>query len=232
MKMRNKTANRQTGPKGGRFFLVLFVFFATHFAQAADFLIVPGQRIGAAVLGMTRPQMAEALGKPEATVLLEGGVLREDWLSKAIAPKLYVEKGLFFKHDFVTVYFRDGRALQVEVSSAAFKSKEGLGTATAVSKFWERYPGYTRISTLAFRNPDPSGCPAPKHSVPYEDAMSKGIAWRYGAWGGLAPDPDPGRLEIVIMHRRGEPVFVDPDGGGRLVWKIPPHQLMENYPRK
>jgi hypothetical protein len=212
-------------------FLALLVSFAAHVALAADSRIVAGQRIGFAALGMTRQQMHAALGQPDETVRLRSGIVREDWLSKTLAPKSYVEDGLYFKHDFLTAYFRDDRAIQIEVSSATFKTRGGLCTASSAQKFRKRYSSYTRIHPPHFRTLHPGGSPAPKHFVSYEDAVSAGIAWRYGAWGGLAPDPDPSsRLEIVIVHQRGEPVFVDPDGGVRLVWKTPPHQLMENYP--
>lgn len=214
----------------GVFLVWLLVLFAAHRALGSDFRVLPGRQIGVAVLGMTRQQMHKALGRPDETVRLDGGVVREDWLSKAAAPKSYVEDGLYFKHDFLTAYFRDGRAIQIEVSSPLFKTADGLCTASGAKKFQERYPGYTRIYPHNFRNPDPGGYPAVKHFLAYEDAVAKGIAWRYGAWGDLAPDPDPSRLETVIVHRRGEPVFIDPDGGVRLVWKVSPHISLDNHP--
>jgi len=214
------------------FLLFLLSFCATQIASAGESRLVPGHQIGAAVLGMTRQQMRDTLGNPDETLRFDSGIVREDWLAKTLAPKSYVENGLYFKHDFVTAYFRNDHAIQIEVSSPTFKTADELSTASGARKFQERYLGYTRIYPPHFRNPDPGGCPAPKHFVTYEDAVASGIAWRYGAWGGLAPDPDPSILELVIIHRPGEPVFVDPDGGVRLVWKIPPHELMENYPTK
>jgi hypothetical protein len=68
--------------------------------------------------------------------------------------------------------------------------------------------------------------------VVYEDATARGIAWRYGAWGGLAPEPGIGQLEMVIVHRRRKSVIIDPDGGMRLVWTLPPSELMEHYPAR
>ena len=45
-----------------------------------------------------------------------------------------------------------------------------------------------------------------------------GVAWRYGAWGNLAPEPDPCReLEAVIIHLPNSVVVPDPDGGLRFV---------------
>jgi hypothetical protein len=215
-----------------RLLLSFIAYLAAQVAWASDLKIVPGQQIGDAVLAATRQQMHEALGNPNESVHLDSGVVREDWLGKDIAPKSYVESGLYFKHDFLTIYFRDDHAIQIEVSSATFKTPEALCTTSGAEKFRARYFNYTRIYPPHFSNPDPGGCPAPKHYVVYEDAVATGVAWRFGAWGGLAPEPDPSRLEIVIVHRRGEPVFVDPDGGIRLVWKIPPRELLANYPNK
>ena len=215
-----------------RILVSLIAYLATHVASAGDPKIVPGQQIGDAVISATRQQMHKALGKPTESIRLDSGVVREDWLGKDIAPKSYVEVGLYFKHDFMTIYFRDDHVIQIEVSSATFKTPEALCSTSGAEKFRERYPDYTRIYPPHFSNPDPGGCPAPKHYVAYDDAVSAGVAWRFGAWGGLAPEPDPSRLEVVIVHLRGEPVFVDPNGGIRLVWKIPPHELMENYPTK
>jgi len=199
--------------------------------SADDFKILPGERLGGAVLGERQRQLRAAMGQPDTTTRLAGGLIREDWLGKRLAPKAYVEMGLFFRHDFVTVYFRHGRAIQVEASSPDFKTPDGLTRASNGLKFRLRYRDFKTIQPPPFHNPDPGGCPAPKHFVAYDDAMSQGIAWRYGAWGGLAPDPDVEQLEMVIVHRRGEPVIVDPDGGIRLVWKTPPHLLLENYPK-
>jgi len=156
----------------------------------------------------------------------------KDWLTKALAPKSYVEDGSYFKHDFVTVYFRHDRAVQIEASSAKFKTVQGLSTSSGAKGFQRRFSQYNSIQPPHFHDPDSGGCPASKHFVTYEDAKAAGIAWRYGGWGNLSPDPDPDRLEMVIVHRRGQPVIVDPDGGVRLVWKIPPHELMDHYPTK
>jgi hypothetical protein len=212
-------------------FAALVLWFAGHLALADDSRIVPGKQIGKAVLGAQRQQMHEAYGKPDETVRLDSGIVREDWLTKNFAPKAYLEDGRYFKHDFLTAYFREDLVIQIEVSSATFKTPEGRSTASGAQKFQQQYPGYKRIHPPHFQNLHPGGFPATKHYVTYEDAMADGIAWRFGAWGNLAPEPDASRLEIVIVHRPGEPVFVDPDGGGRLVWKRRPYQLLENHPK-
>ncbi|MDR3402520.1 MAG: hypothetical protein P4L99_08480 [Chthoniobacter sp.] len=201
-------------------------------ATAGDFHIVPGKRLGDVVLGHTEKQIHQALGAPHTTVRLPDGLIREDWLSPHLAPKSYVEDGLYYQHDFVTVYFRQGRAIQAEASSPAFKTATGLTRASDGLQFRTQYPDFHTLVPPRVSNPDPGGCPAPKHYLAYDDVPSQGVAWRYGAWGDLAPEPNFRLLEMVIVHRRGHPVVVDPDGSIRLVWTIPPHVLMEHYPKK
>jgi hypothetical protein len=188
------------------------------------FDVIPGERIGSAVLGVTCQEMHRTLGQPDISDRLGGGVTREDWLDPAIAPNFNPPEGFYYKYYFLTVYFRDARAIQIEASSPRCKTKEGLSTASGAQKFADRYRSFTRVTPPVFFNPDPAGYPAAKHFVTYDDAVGDGIAWRYGAWGNLWPDPDPNRVEVVIIHFPGEPVFVDPDGGDRLVWKIPPRE--------
>jgi len=58
--------------------------------------------------------------------------------------------------------------------------------------------------------------------------VDEGIAWRYGAMGNLAPDPDPayaGDTETLIVHAPGKPLLPDPDGGSRFIWKDDPTRL-------
>ncbi|MDQ3624813.1 MAG: hypothetical protein M3463_20410, partial [Verrucomicrobiota bacterium] len=76
-----------------------------------------------------------------------------------------------------------------------------------------------------YRHPSAGGIPAVKHYVAYEDAADDGIAWRYGAFGNLAPDPDPAdSLETIIVHAPGSPFLPDPDGSSRFVWKDRPER--------
>ena len=212
--------------------LAISLCFLAAAARAGDFKIVPGECLGDVVLGRTEKQIRAALGAPNTVVRLEGGLVREDWLSPRLAPKAYVEAGLYFKHDFVTVYFRRDRAVQAEASSPAFKTPDGLTRASHGQKFRDRYPGFQTTIPPHVHNPAPNGCPAVKHFVAYDDSTAKGIAWRYGVWGNMAPDPDLETLEIVIVHERSQPVIVDPDGGVRLVWTVPPSDLLEHYPKK
>jgi hypothetical protein len=185
-----------------------------------NFDVIPGQRIGTAVLGVTRLEMHRTLGEPDISDRLDGGVTREDWLDQSIAPNFNMSEGFYYKYYFLTVYFRDARAIQIEASSPRFKTKDGLDIASGSQKFADRYHSFTSVTPPCFFNPE--GLPACKHFVTYDDAVDDGIAWRYGAWGCMWPEPDPNSVEVVIIHFRGEPVFVDPDGGNRLVWKIRP----------
>ncbi|MEI9894588.1 MAG: hypothetical protein WDN28_12060 [Chthoniobacter sp.] len=192
------------------FWLAISLCLAAQRANAGDFQIVPGQRLGNVVLGHTEKQIHQALGAPDTTVRLPHGLVREDWLSQHLAPKSYVEDGLYYKHDFVTVYFRQGRAIQAEASSPAFQTARSLTRASGGLQFRTQYPDFQTLIPPHVSNPDPGGCPARKHYFAYDDVPSQGIAWRYGAWGDLAPEPNFRLLEMVIVHPLGRPVVVDP----------------------
>ncbi len=44
--------------------------------------------------------------------------------------------------------------------------------------------------------------------------------------GDMAPDPDPNaRVNAIVVHRPGQPVIIDPDGGDRYIYKESPNRL-------
>ncbi len=194
-------------------------------AFAGDFVIVPGQRIGTVTLGMDRASVHTLLHTPSTTHQTHGLVL-DTWLSHAPLPASAAESGNYLKHDYLTVFFRRGHAVQIEVSAAKFKTAQGLSTGGLGEDFGGRYPDY-RIPHFSA---DPSihflgkeyavtgdpacSSPADKHFVTYGDAVREGIAWKAGAWGDLAPEPDPeSTLEAVIVHLPGQTVLLNPNDG-------------------
>lgn len=188
-------------------------------AMAGDFQIVPGQRIGTVVLGMDRASVRTLLHRPSATRHLKDGMVLDTWLSKAPRPRSDWTSG--FKRDYLTVFFRHGRAVQIEVSSTRFHTARGLSTKSAARR-WEKayrpyFSDYDNGDKLpyVFHNPDPdAGSPASKHYVALEDDVRRGVAWKFGAWGNLAPDPDPNDgLEAAIVHLPGQRVRHNPNDG-------------------
>ena len=193
-------------------------------AFAGDFVIVPGQRIGTVTLGMDRTSVYTLLHAPSTTHQAHGLIL-DTWLShQLLTPDPNGERGL--KHDYLTVFFRRGHAVQIEVSAAKFKTANGLSTGGLGEDFGGQYSDY-RIPHFAA---DPSihflgeeyavtgdpaySSPAGKHFVTYGDAVREGIAWKAGAWEDASPEADPeGELEAVIVHLPGQPVLLNPNDG-------------------
>ncbi|HWB61063.1 MAG TPA: hypothetical protein VG733_16400, partial [Chthoniobacteraceae bacterium] len=126
---------------------------------------------------------------------------------------------------FVSIYFRDFRVVQIEVSGARFKTTDGLSVKNTATQWEKHFPKFEQ-SFHKFAHQSADGVPATKIFENYEDDVATGIAWYYGGMGDLAPDPDPdGSVTAVVVHKPGEPVIIDPDGGGRYIYKERPNRL-------
>ncbi len=197
--------------------LLLAVLLFAPAAFAGDFLIVPGQRIGTVTLGMDRASVHTLLHAPSTTHQAHGMVL-DTWLSHG--PAASPDARYSLKHDYLTVFFRNNHAVQMEISAMKFKTANGLSTRSSARAFDKQYPHFQEPHKQPDGNPyvwdnsDPSASsPAAKHFIAYGDAVREGIAWKYGAWGGLAPDPDPSEMESVIVHLPGQTVLLNPNDG-------------------
>jgi hypothetical protein len=205
-----------------------------------DWKIVPGQRIGQIWIGMDHADVIRLLGTPDheedpevtdrQVWILHGGpapslkgVLQDDWITP-LPVSLNPDAGdPMFMCNFLTVYLKDRRVVQIEVSAPRFKTADGCSTARSALDLRKHYPKY-QATYCHYHHPSSEGLPAGKHFVTFEDAIADGIAWRYGGMGDLAPDPDPAEegLETIIVHASGERVLLDPDGGSRFIWKDNP----------
>ena len=208
---------------------MLVCLLLTSAAFAGDFVIVPGRRIGSVALGMDRVVVSNLLHAPSTTHHLSGVVI-DTWLSHQLLTANPSGNAVGLKRDYLTVFFRRGRAVQIEVSAAKFKTAGGLSTRSSASDFVKRYPSYLTphfavdishhlISVEPYDEYAVTGdplysSPAGKHFLAYGDSVKQGIAWKYGAWADLAPDPDPnGSLEAVIVHVPGQTVMLNPNDG-------------------
>lgn len=211
----------------GTLCLLTFLFLLSSAAFAGDFRVIPGRRIGAVVLGRSRVAVHARLHAPSTTRRLRNGLIVDTWLSHALLPPSAAEHGNYLKRDYLTVFYQSDRAVQIEASAPQFKTPSGLSTRSSSHDFARQYPHYRQPHRLRFA-PGPNGfgpyeygpispdasSPAGKHFLVYGDAVRQGIAWKSGAWGDLAPDPDPdGPLEAVIVHMPGETVLLNPNDG-------------------
>lgn len=224
--------------------IALFILLALSFSQLSraednPWKIIPGVSLGQVKIGMERAEVFRLLGTPHLEQDLETvepkghlmtnadpniplkplkGVIQDDWITPLAVPKEN-ESTTTFMADFVTVYFLDGKVAQIEARVARFQTAEGLSFKSTARDFRKKYPAYTTTSAL-YAHPSSVGWPAYKHYMVFEDAVKAGLAWRYGAMGNLAPDPQPDdELETIIVHAPGHPLLIDPDGGARFIWK-------------
>jgi hypothetical protein len=186
-------------------------------AWAGDFLIVPGQRIGAVKLGMSRQAVHRALHAPDRARRIPGGIVQESWLSRRKFSQADRDNGIYWKWNFVTIDFERNRVIQIEVNSPRFATSSHLSTLNSATDWGKRY-GPVRSKRDRGGNRHPDGAPGAHHFMLYIDAVQQGIAWRYGAWGDLSPEPDPDEpVELVIVHFRKGRLIPDPDGSNRFV---------------
>jgi hypothetical protein len=205
--------------------LLLVLLLLAPAAFAGDFRIVPGQRIGSVTLGMSRASVHTLLHAPSTTRRVHGLVV-DTWLSHQLLRTSPNGNTVGLKRDYLTVFFRNSHAVQIEVSAPKFKTADGFSTGGLGEDFGGHYSNY-RIPHFAA---DPSihflgeeyavtgdpaySSPAGKHFVTYGDAVHEGIAWKAGAWGDASPKADPeGSLEAVIVHIPGNAVLLNSNDG-------------------
>ena len=181
-------------------------------ASDNDFRIIPGQRIGQISIGMEHTEVLRLLGIPHREDDLGysddgkgqdqfSDTLRDDW----IVPLLISAHPEFgegaFMADFVTVYSRARRVVQIEVRGGRFKTTDGASSASTGIEWRKLFPEF-KTAHRKFRHTSEGGWPGTKHFIMFEDAVKKGIAWRCGAMGSLAPDPDPGGQSRSYLRPR------------------------------
>jgi hypothetical protein len=226
---------------------VLLGFLSVGSARA-DWKIVPGKRIGEIQIGMAHADVIRLLGAPdleedlgetdrsgelrpggEPTPKLNG-ILRDDWITPLAVSLNPDTDDPIFMCNFVTVYIslKDRRVVQIEVRAPRFKTVFGSSSESSALELRKQYPRY-QTTFCVYHHPSSGGIPANKHFIIFEDAVGDGIAWRYGAMGDLAPDPDPAdELETIIVHASRKPALLDPDGGSRFIWKDAPARRGKN----
>ncbi len=222
--------------------LLAMVLSIPSFAADNDWRIVPGKRIGRIAIGMERAQVLRLLGAPNREDDLDylndngqkleylnekregeyAGILRDDWTQPL--PLTKGEDASRTMADFVSVYFRNLRVVQIDEDVPRFKTTDGLSCINTGIQWRKRCPKYAE-SFHKFYHQSQYGWPAAKIFTDYDDVVSDGVAWYFSVMGDLAPDPDPHSSVAVVVHEPGKPVIIDPDGGGRYIYKVRPNQL-------
>lgn len=158
---------------------------------AQDFKIEPGRRIGKIELGMTRPMVHKALGKPAATYRMSGGKRTGDvWMANT--------------GNDVRIVYRAGKVIQVKVTSSSFSTPVGLTTNSSLAEV-QKHHGNLRKTRHFVHN---SGGVL----IDYYDDVRRGIAFEFTSVDSETQDFKP---YAIVVHRPGQRVI--PETGEELV---------------
>lgn len=163
------------------------IVLAAALTAPGDHDVVPGERLGKVRLGMRSDDVHVALGMPSGVADRSDG-LREEWWSGG-------------RNDVqeVRVFFEHGTAVQVSATSGAFRTKEGLSTASdpaAIVRLGLRRFGFeTRGSGGGFAF--------------YYDDVGRGVAWHISGTGVPRQGQRPFWIYAVIVHARNRAVVVN-----------------------
>jgi hypothetical protein len=159
-------------------------------AVAQDFKIEPGLKAGKIELGTSRQAVHKILGQPSATYNVEGKLTGDVWMANT--------------GNDVRIVYRGGQVIQVKVTSASFKTPEGLTTASTLAEVQKHYRKLRK--SRHFVN-DSGGV-----SVDYYDEVRRGIAFEFVSIDSESPEFKP---YAIVVHRPGERVI--PENGEELV---------------
>ncbi len=157
--------------------------------EPADYRIEPGKGIGKDSLGSTRSRVHTRLGQPTRSERSADGLREDTWRSASGAGQKVPQ------HAFTTL-FTDDTAVQLEVSSPAFKTADGLSTATLFGELVKKLP---KLWVSQFLMDDGDGT-----CVLYYDDVERGLAFSWSGHDEVLPGSKP---EGVIVHARGSRVL-------------------------
>lgn len=170
-------------------------------AQSGAPGLVPSKSLGRVYLGYTPAQVHKTLGKPGRTLRLRNGLLDDIYLAK----KTRIQEGQSVR-DKVEVLYRAGRVVQIEATSPAFVTTNGLSTSSPVSRLTQGGMNW-RVLVYGYDHPE-SGW-----QNYYLVDQKKGLMFEFEGW-----QEQLFRRSIpttIIVHGAGSRPI--PDVGGQLV---------------
>jgi hypothetical protein len=212
--------------------LCLTILMAAAPAHASDFFIVPGQRIGYVAIGESRASVLRSLNRPSKRRKIPGSIEIDTWLGGALQPAdAGCTEGKTYYSNYLTVFYKNGRVIQIEATSAKFHTKTGLSTSSDAGSGWGRQFRHRReIDYTWTATDDPEySCPAAGHLLFYGDDIAKGIAWKQGSWGDLAPGPGPSP-EAIVVTRPGHKLLLNPNDADGYAGTIPDERSPAQMP--
>lgn len=167
--------------------LALCLLFSVAISVAAqDFKIEPGRKIGKIDLGASRAVVHKTLGKPSTNYRAPGGLTGEVWMATT-------------GNDARLVY-REGRVIQIKVTSAKFATPEGLTTDSSLEEVQKHYKNL--VKTRRFVHGSGGGL------IEYYDDVRRGIAFEFTSVDSETPNFKP---YAIVVHRPGQRVMPEND---------------------
>ena len=159
--------------------------------------VVAGKSIGKISLGFTPAQVHKILGKPKKTFKLKNGLTDDLYTSKGEPVERFVEPA----DNKLEILYKAGKAVQIEVTSPKFVTKDGLSTDTPFAVLNKKV---NPKRFYVYGTPDDVVSGA---SMYYLDNISGGIAFEYGGTQDIW-FKDVGSTTLIV-HRKGVPVLPD-----------------------
>jgi len=163
-------------------------------------LIVPGKSVGKVWLGATRLAVRLILGAPKASHVRTGGIAVDEWLGPPVTEK---DSWAGASQRRLAVLFVKNRAVQIELNSPNFATKDGITSRNSLGQFRQYYR--PRLKTYLYQDEGGGGY----RGYIYDD-VKRGLAFTFGAQDSYDAKVLP---ETLRVHRPG--VFAIPDPGGQ-----------------
>ncbi len=154
-------------------------------APAADYLVTPGVSIGKIRIGMAKEEVRKTLGKPKSSFKLESKV----------------EADVFGSKNFVQVFYKGGKVVQIAASSPSFQTAENLSAQTRADDVNKRFPDLEEVRTEGRQGV----------KAAYLDDKKSGLAFYYSVPGESENDTTSWSAQMIIVHKPNEKVHFQPD---------------------
>ena len=166
--------------------LLLLILASAATATAQDFKIEPGLRAGKIALGISRQEVHRILGQPSATYSMQGKLTADTWMANT--------------GNDVRIVYRGGQVIQVKVTSASFKTPEGLTTESTLAEVRKHH---TRLRKSRHFVNDSGGV-----MIDYYDDVRRGIAFEFTSVDSETREFKP---YAIVVHSPGQRVI--PENG-------------------
>ncbi|HEX8553036.1 MAG TPA: hypothetical protein VF681_15940 [Abditibacteriaceae bacterium] len=165
-------------------------------AKVAPIPVVPGKSVGKVWLGAPRGTVRHILGKPSTIKARGDNLTVDEWLG----PEVKDSWNNISQRRFAVVY-RHERAVQIEFNSPSYRTSQGISTNSSLGEFRK----FFRPRLRAYLYTEGGGG---FRYYAYDDRR-RGLAFAFGGQDSYDARVLP---EILVVHRRGAAMIVNPGG--------------------